>query len=214
MRLLKGFLLIVASTLAMQCAFADSLYTFDSVSQTFSNDIPATLGYVFSVKSGFEVTSLGWFDDCLNGFVDPHTVELFDTSSGTLLTSLTLSAGTVDPLTGSFRYHAVTPVTLTPGVTYLLAGTTGNDDAYTENDDVCGFTINPNFIVPANAGLFVDNTTTPEFTYPYGHYSDYMTYAGPNLDGVATPEPASLLLFAAGCAGLLFLRRRSMWGRL
>jgi hypothetical protein len=94
---------------------------------------------------------------------------------------------------------------LTPGTTYLLAGTTGDTDSYTENDDICGFVINPNFTIEPNAARFVDNT--PGFVYPDQHYSDYMVYAGPNLDGVSAPEPASLALLCAGCAGLLLLRR-------
>lgn len=209
MRHFKGIILIAALACATQCVFADSLYTFDSVDRTYNNDIPATLGYVFSVKNTFEVTSLGWFDDCLNGFQDPHTVSLYDTSSGTLLTSLTLAAGTADPLQGSFRYHNITPVILNPGDTYLLAGTTGSDDPYTENDDVCGFAIGPNFIVPENAGLFADNT--PGFNYPDQHYSDYMVYAGPNLEGVPVgdaPEPSSLVLLGIGAAGFLAVGRR------
>jgi hypothetical protein len=128
MRFIKAIFIIVASGLTAQSVFADSLYTFDGVNRTYSNDIPATLGFLFSVKSDFRVTSLGWFDDCLNGFQDAHTVELFDTTSGALLASASLSPGTTDLLTGSFRYEAITPVTLTAGSTYLLAGTTGDSD--------------------------------------------------------------------------------------
>jgi hypothetical protein len=205
MRFIKGVFIVLASGLMAQSIFSDPLYTFDSVNRTYTDDIPATLGFEFSVKDNFLVTSLGWFDDCLNGFQNEHTVTLFG-AGGTVLASLTLPAGTVDPLTGSFRYEAITPVTLTPGITYLLAGTTGDTDPYTENDDICGFTINPRFTIGPDAGRFADNTP-PGFFDPDQHYSDYMIYAGPNLDGANVPEPGSLALLGAGGVGLMFLSR-------
>lgn len=204
MRLIKEVIIIVAAGLTAQGVFADSLYSFDGVNRTYTNDLPATLGFLFSVKNDFTVTSLGWFDDCLNGFQDAHTVKLFD-ANGALLASATLSPGMVDPLSGSFRYSTITPVTLTAGSTYLLAGTTGDSDPYTVNDNFRGFSIDPNFMIATDAGRYADHA--PGFVYPDQHYSDYMVYAGPNLDGAASPEPGTIALLAAGCAGLMLRRR-------
>ncbi len=208
MKFFGGMLFIIWSGLAVQCAFADPLYTLNTVNTTYNNDIPATLGFAFSVNSNFNVTSLGWFDESMQGFQNDHYVALYNQDTHALLTSTTLPAGTVDALDGSFRYQAITPITLTPGTTYLLAGTTGNTDGYTENDDVSGFTVNPNFTIPANGALFADNTPGSGFVYPCEHFSDYLAYAGPNLDGSDAPEPASLALLSAGFAGLILVRRR------
>lgn len=208
MRFIGGILLLISSGLVAQSAFADPLYTFSSVDRIYTNDIPATLGYVFSVNNNFDVTSLGWFDECLDGFQNEHYVALFNQDTGQLLTSTTLSAGNAGVLDGAFRYQAIAPVTLTPGITYLLAGTTGTLDSYTENDDVCDFAVNPNFTIPENGALFADYTGSPEFVYPTLHFKDYVVYAGPNLEGSDAPEPASLALLSAGITGLLLLRRR------
>ncbi len=209
MRFIGGIVFIISSGLALQtAAVADPLYTFNSVNQVYTDDIPASLGFVFSVNNNFNVTSLGWFDECLEGFQSDHYVALYDQDTGTLLGSTTLAVGNSGTLNGFFRYQAITPVTLTPGTTYLLAGTTGNQDAYTENDDVCGFAVNPDFTIPVNGALFADKTPDSGFVYPTSPFKDYLAYAGPNLDGNAAPEPASLALFSAGILGLLALRRR------
>lgn len=208
MRFIGGILLLISSGLLAQSALADPLYTFSSVNETYTNDIPATLGFVFSVNNNFDVTSLGWFDECLDGFQNEHYVALFNQDTKQLLASTTLPAGSANALDGSFRYQSIASVTLTPGVTYLLAGTTGAVDSYTENDDVRDFAVNPNFNIPENGALFADNTGSPEFVYPTLHFKDYVAYAGPNLEGSDAPEPASLALLSAGITGLLLLRRR------
>ena len=211
MRFIGGILVLISSGLALQATpLPDSLYTFNAVNQTYTDDIPATLGFVFSVKNNFNVTSLGWFDECLEGFQDDHYVGLYDQDNGALLTSTTFATGSSGTLDGFFRYQSIIPVTLSPGTTYLLAGTTGNLDGYTENDDVCGFFVNPNFTIPANGALFADKTPTSEFVYPEDQFKDYLAYAGPNLQGYTAPEPASLALFSAGLLGLLALRRRKL----
>ena len=49
---LSKFLIAVISLASTQHAFADSLYQFSSVNQTFT-DNPVTLGFVFEVNSPF-----------------------------------------------------------------------------------------------------------------------------------------------------------------
>ncbi len=203
----KLLLLAAASLLGAQLAVCDSLYSFNSASQTFF-DAPATLGFVFTANSSFEVDSLGWLDATGAGFSSQHTVGLFD-STGTLLASTTLSSGTSDPLSDGFRYSSIAPITLIAGNEYTLAGTSGGPlDSWTVNDDVSGFAVDPAFTIGQNAALFSYGS---ELVDPDSHFSDYQVYSGPNLEGqestFATPEPASFLLVAlAACT--LFISRK------
>ncbi|HEY1214928.1 MAG TPA: DUF4082 domain-containing protein [Bryobacteraceae bacterium] len=213
----KLLLFAATSLLGAQLAACDSLYSFSSVNQTFS-DKSVTLGFVFTANSSFEVDSLGWFDATGQGFSSEHTVGLFD-SAGTLLTSVTLSAGTGDSSNGGFRYHSITPITLTAGNEYTLAGTSGGPmDSWTINDFVNNFTVNSAFTIGPNAARF---SYGAELVDPDSHFSDYLVYSGPNLAGQelisATPEPASFLLVAlAGCTLLVSrqLRKAKQSGRI
>jgi hypothetical protein len=212
-------LLLFAATclFGAQLAVCDSMYSFSSVNQTFS-DNPLTLGFVFTANSSFEVDSLGWFDATGEGFSSQHTVGLFD-SAGTLLTSITLSAGTSDSISGGFRYHSIAPITLATGSEYTLAGTSGGPmDSWTINDFVNDFTVNSAFTIGQNAARFSYGT---ELVDPDSHFSDYLVYSGPNLAGheliSATPEPASFLLVAlAGCTLLVsrLLRKAKQSGHI
>jgi hypothetical protein len=120
-----------------------------------------------------------------------------------------LQVGSGDPLTDGFRYRAITPITLEAGTSYTLAGTSGGQlDLWTVNDFASDFTVNPAFSLDPDSARFSYGT---ELADPCEHFSDYLVYAGPNLEGTvlttATPEPAGLTLVLLGGAALLVLRR-------
>ena len=202
MRFIGRFLLLFISLFAMPFIFADSMYTFGEVNSTFT-DKPVTLGFVFTSNTGFNVSSLGWFDATGAGFQSAHTVAIFD-SDGNMLTSTTLGTGTSSPLNGWFRYQAIAPITLEAGATYTLAGTSGGAlDSWTANDYVSGLAVNPAFTVGLDAARFFYG---PDLVDPESHFSDYLVYSGPNLEGATVPEPADALLVALG-VGMLFAFR-------
>jgi Domain of unknown function (DUF4082) len=177
-----------------------SLYSLDCADRIF-NDDPLTIGFEFTANDTFKVTSLGWFD---GGFQNEHTVGLFD-SEGNLLVSTILPAGSVNPADQLFRYASIDPLLLVAGQSYTLAGTTaGWNDAYTTNEHVSGFAVDPAFTIGANAARY---DYVSEFAYPTSHYSDYRAYIGPNLQGdVVTPEPQAAALLGLGMCGLLAAR--------
>ncbi|MGH7970922.1 MAG: hypothetical protein ACREIC_19550, partial [Limisphaerales bacterium] len=83
-----------------------------------------TLGWEFQVTEtdGITVDGLGFWDDQSDGFVLSQTfpVGLWDSASGTLLCSTTVSSGSalkvsLEP-TGGWRVNAVAPVYLAPGL--------------------------------------------------------------------------------------------------
>jgi len=80
----------------------------------------ATIGWSFTVGAqDVELDALGFYDDGADGNVDAHAVGIW-TSAGALLAQATVSAGTASTLVGSYRYAAVTPVTLLAGQTYVI----------------------------------------------------------------------------------------------
>jgi hypothetical protein len=89
-----------------------------------------TLGYDFAVGSApLLVTSLGLWDQNQDGFTNGHTLGLWD-NAGNLLATAAILPGTVDPLSGEFRYATLaTSVTLMAGTTYVLGATYVDQDA-------------------------------------------------------------------------------------
>lgn len=65
------------------------------------------------------ITALGAFIDTTSGLANPGQVGLWDTS-GDLLTSVTVPAGSAANIEGSFAYQAITPYALTAGTGYIV----------------------------------------------------------------------------------------------
>src|SRR5690606_1244930 len=83
-----------------------------------------TMGWAFSTNDDVMVTMLGWYDHEQDGLIEPHKVGIFDTT-GTLLVSAEVPAGTGGELNAQFRYVPITPFLLPGGVEYIIGGAYG-----------------------------------------------------------------------------------------
>ncbi|MDD5139809.1 MAG: hypothetical protein PHY43_06055 [Verrucomicrobiales bacterium] len=125
--------LLAVASLLISTADADQMLTggYDSAYNDAQNWVNGTIGaYIQVGTNDITVTALGFDDFGQDGFVVPHTVGIFaDDIPRTLLGSVTLSAGTADPLVGEWRFATLaTPITLTAGQKYLLGASTATDD--------------------------------------------------------------------------------------
>ncbi len=161
-----------------------------------------SLGWEFSTNTAINVSALGFYDATLSGgsvglgnCSGCGEVGIYD-STGTLLVSgLVSTSGTQ---VGDFFYVSVPTTLLGAGQNYYVAAETGNAD-YTWNPTGFGVDSNINYL----NGAYIFSST---LAFP----------SAPNFQEtaavVATPEPSSLLLLAAGwlAAGvLMFFGRRS-----
>ena len=152
------------------------------------------------------MTQLGWWDQTpASPLAASHQVGLWSVS-GTLIASATVLPG--DPLTGGFRYAALSsPVTLGGGTVYMIGGrdTLADGDNYSTANSalVMGAGINFGGATRSNVGVgfaFPVNTTGD----PGGHF-------GPNFIYAAVPEASTqlMMLMGLGAVGGLAARRRA-----
>jgi hypothetical protein len=205
----KVFLVLAALSLALAFSGVSrveaSTASFSVITLSFTGNsytVPQSFGYVFTPNTHIDVTSLGFFDYYGTGLVESHEVGIFN-SSGTLLASATIPAGTIAPLEDRFRYIGITPLGLSAGQTYTAAAyvtSTLDTVGYTT---VSGVSVNPDISLPSFAARYIFASGLQLPTQTSGASSTM--YVGPNFQLV--PLPPSVWLLGSGLLGLAVGRR-------
>lgn len=99
--------------------FADGLALTPVNGSPGSDSRPFVFGWEFSVSSAVTITGLAYLDPTARGLGESHPVGIFDSSTGNLLVSATVPAGSSTPFQNGFRVKSVS-YTLQPG-TYTIA---------------------------------------------------------------------------------------------
>ena len=172
-----------------------------------------TLGWEFVPTSNLMVTKLGLFNGMLgsgegnpNGFQQAHVVAIWD-SSGNLLTSAAMAAGTSAPLIGNFRFVNALSALLSAGHHYVIGAyyPAPVSDAFTERfpgDSSVQVDSNVSFVSMRVAG------SPGGITFPTLSYPQYLGEFGPNFMFTVVPEPTLFSLFGFGAVALVVFRPR------
>jgi hypothetical protein len=153
-------------------------------------------GLFFTPTANIYVTALGYVDP---GSSAGNPVGLYDVLTSTLLASATITSSS--PADGSFLYEPITPVMLTAGDEYALAG------FYTPSTGATGYTVG------GSVGAAPD-ITFDGYKYDYNSTLDLPTISyspsifGPNFQyaavAVPVPEPTTMTIIIAGALLLPF----------
>jgi len=158
------------------------------------------VGYEFTVGTNpVAVLQVGVYDVGHDGLTDSHAITFVDETTSTPISLPTVPAAN-NPGAVDFLYISLpTPITLTPGHTYLLEEQAGTNDGF--------------FTAGFFGGIGYDAFLTTGATGYIGNLQAYYNgltnpqpgasgFVGPNLV-LALPEPASLSLACLGCVMLL-----------
>lgn len=132
------------------------------------------LGWRFKANQDCVVSELGFYDSKKDGLTYSHLVGIFDVVTKELVASATVSPG--DPLTGFFRYQAITPVQLTAGRDYYAVADVGSESYAI---DVSNLIIDPAITY---VGFTCNYGTAPSSTL------DYPTSDAPGVHGDFGPS--------------------------
>jgi hypothetical protein len=174
-----------------------------------------TWGWSFTTANTITVTSLGWSDYGNDGLMDPHQIAIWDTS-GNLLLSGTVPAGTADPLVSGFRFDSFITgmATLAPGA-YVIGGSASLHDYMTLTLEPYGPNGGNGTVTFGQGITYIHTRSGNGFAFPiyeraekdwgaFGPNFQYAIGAGPST----APEPSTMLLGVLASLILLGWKRR------
>lgn len=181
---------------AQTTAFSFTDPASGAMSRTFTD------GFRFTPTVSILVTSLGYYDRDQNGLTLNHPVAMYATATQSQLALVT--AGSTATLNGLFRYVPITPLLLTAGTSYTVAGfhpgsTTEDFLAVNVSDFTAAAPL-------TYQGYFVNSNTALAFPAS----TAAIEFVGPNFRFTTVPEPGAfaMLTSAVFCTGGLLTRRR------
>lgn len=163
-------------------------YTGNTNTAIFGNN---SYGFQFTPLVNIIVDSLGYIDVGQNGLAAGHQAGIWN-SSGTLLTSATLTTGTLEGpvLDGAqFTYTPITPIMLSAGSTYTIGAEYDSADQIFYDFSGSQTSAAPSLLSVSSAGFYVVNQGFAEPTSSIGNHYDIV-----NFTASAVPEPSSLAL--------------------
>lgn len=170
--------------------------------------------------TGTTINSLGYWDQGGNGLATSHTVSLYSYagsgSSYTLLATVTIDAGTMDPLVAGYRWANIGNLNLPDngqgGGYYAILATHDGSDPWT--DGIGGSPILNPLIGTISGNGVIDQTSGQTITQTpvnlAGNSNPGSVYGGANLGFTQpVPEPEVFALVGAGMAMFVTWRRKS-----
>jgi hypothetical protein len=173
--------------------------------------VDSTRGYAFNVTAvgGVFVTGLSFYDQGGNGLSQSHEVGIWN-SSGTLLASSTVPAGTAAPLDSNGLFREITlalPIFLPAGNSYAVGAFFSGGSADSQAVNWTSMATAPG--ISYAEVRFVNNSST--LTFPT-ITSSFLGLPGGSFVVSPVPEPGTLSLLGVGLVAWTVLRRRAARG--